>query len=64
MSCIAVPDRLLTGDPRYGKAQLILGSLDELDESRLRSVGWHGTAEWQSPRRSPGRPRGIQPPSG
>jgi len=64
MSCIAVPDRLLTGDPRYGEAQLILGSLDELDESRLRSVGWHGTAEWQSPRRSPGRPRGIQPPSG
>jgi len=64
MSCIAVPDRLLTGDPRYGEAQLILGSLDELDESRLCSVGWRGTAERQSPGRHLGRPRGIQPPSG
>jgi beta-phosphoglucomutase-like phosphatase (HAD superfamily) len=40
MRCIAVPDRFLTEDPRYREAQLILGSLDELDESRLRSVGW------------------------
>ena len=40
MRCIAVPDRFLTGDPRYREAQLILGSLAELDESRLRSVGW------------------------
>jgi len=41
MRCIAVPDRFLTADPRYREAQLILGSLDELDEARLRSVGWH-----------------------
>jgi HAD superfamily hydrolase (TIGR01509 family) len=40
MRCIAVPDRFLTADPRYREAQLILGSLAELDESRLRSVGW------------------------
>jgi sugar-phosphatase len=45
MSCIAVPDRFLSGDPRYREAQLILGSLDELDEAALRSLGWRGQSE-------------------
>ena len=45
MPCIAVPDPLLSGDPRYREAQLILGSLDELDETKLRSLGWHGRNE-------------------
>jgi sugar-phosphatase len=45
MPCIAVPDPLLSGDPRYREAQLILGSLDELDEAKLRSLGWHGRNE-------------------
>jgi len=45
MRCIAVPDRLLAEDPRYAEAQLVLGSLDELDEVRLRSLGWRGRNE-------------------
>jgi HAD superfamily hydrolase (TIGR01509 family) len=45
MRCIAVPDRFLSGDPRYREAQLILGSLDELDEAALRSLGWRGRSE-------------------
>jgi hypothetical protein len=45
MPCIAVPDPLLSGDPRYREAQLILGSLDKLDEAKLRSLGWHGRNE-------------------
>ena len=45
MRCIAVPDRFLSGDPRFREAQLLLGSLDELDEAALRSVGWRGQNE-------------------
>ena len=37
MTCIAVPDPLLTGDPRYRRADLILASLTELDEQTLRA---------------------------
>ena len=39
MRCIAVPDPHLSGDPRYREAQLVLRSLDELDEAGLRSLG-------------------------
>jgi len=39
MRCVAVPDPLLAGDPRYGKADLVLGSLTLLDESALRALG-------------------------
>jgi sugar-phosphatase len=42
MRCIAVPDPHLSGDPRYREAELVLASLDELDEGRLRSLGWRG----------------------
>jgi sugar-phosphatase len=45
MRCIAVPDHLLSTDPRYGEAQLVLGSLDDLDEAGLRSLGWRGRNE-------------------
>ena len=38
MTCVAVPDPLLTGDPRYRRADLILPSLTELDEQTLRAV--------------------------
>jgi len=38
MTCVAVPDPLLTGDPRYRRADLILASLTELDEQTLRAV--------------------------
>ncbi len=30
MTCVAVPDPLLTGDPRYRRADLVLPSLTEL----------------------------------
>jgi mannitol-1-/sugar-/sorbitol-6-/2-deoxyglucose-6-phosphatase len=36
MTCLAVPDPLLTGDPRYRRADLVLPSLTELDEQVLR----------------------------
>jgi beta-phosphoglucomutase-like phosphatase (HAD superfamily) len=38
MTCVAVPDPLLTGDPRYRRADLILPSLTELDEPLLRTL--------------------------
>ena len=39
MRCVAVPDRHVAGDVRYRKADLVLGSLRELDEAVLRSLG-------------------------
>jgi mannitol-1-/sugar-/sorbitol-6-/2-deoxyglucose-6-phosphatase len=38
MTCVAVPDPLLTGDPRYRRADLVLSSLTELTEPLLRSL--------------------------
>ena len=38
MTCLAVPDPLLTGDPRYRRADLVLSSLTELDRQTLRSL--------------------------
>ena len=38
MTCVAVPDPLLAGDPRYRRADLVLPSLTELDEQTLRSL--------------------------
>jgi HAD superfamily hydrolase (TIGR01509 family) len=38
MTCVAVPDPLLTGDPRYRRADLVLSSLTELTEPRLRTI--------------------------
>jgi mannitol-1-/sugar-/sorbitol-6-/2-deoxyglucose-6-phosphatase len=38
MSCLAVPDPLLAGDPRYGRADLVLPSLTLLDEAVLRKL--------------------------
>ena len=38
MTCVAVPDPLLTGDPRYRRADLILPSLTALTEPLLRSL--------------------------
>jgi sugar-phosphatase len=38
MTCVAVPDPLLTGDPRYRRADLILPSLTELDGQTLRTI--------------------------
>ena len=45
MRCIAVPGPLVAADPRYREAQLLLGSLEELDEAGLRSLGWRGRNE-------------------
>jgi mannitol-1-/sugar-/sorbitol-6-/2-deoxyglucose-6-phosphatase len=39
MRCVAVPDPLLTGDPSYGRADLVLPSLKSLDEPALRRLG-------------------------
>jgi sugar-phosphatase len=39
MRCIAVPDPLLTDDPRYRQADLVLAALTEFDEPALRSLG-------------------------
>jgi len=38
MTCIAIPDPLLTGDPRYLRADLILPSLTELTEPMLGTI--------------------------
>ena len=38
MTCVAVPDPLLTGDPRYRRADLVLPSLTELTEPLLRAL--------------------------
>jgi beta-phosphoglucomutase-like phosphatase (HAD superfamily) len=38
MTCIAVPDPLLAGDPRYHRADLVLPSLTELTEPLLRTL--------------------------
>ena len=38
MTCLAVPDPLLTGDPRYRRADLVLPSLTELIEPLLRTL--------------------------
>jgi sugar-phosphatase len=38
MTCIAIPDPLLTGDPRYLRADLILPSLTELTEPLLGTI--------------------------
>jgi HAD superfamily hydrolase (TIGR01509 family) len=38
MTCVAVPDPLLTGDPRYRRADLVLPSLTKLTEPLLRSL--------------------------
>ena len=38
MTCVAVPDPLLTGDPRYHRANLVLPSLTELTEPLLRTL--------------------------
>jgi sugar-phosphatase len=39
MRCIAVPDPLLTDDPRYRQADLVLAALTEFDEPALRALG-------------------------
>jgi mannitol-1-/sugar-/sorbitol-6-/2-deoxyglucose-6-phosphatase len=39
MRCLAVPDPLLAGDWRYREADLILSSLDHLDEPALHLLG-------------------------
>ena len=39
MRCIAIPDPLVAGDPAYGRADLVLGALTELDEGVLGSMG-------------------------
>ena len=39
MRCIAVPDPLLAGDPRYREADLVIGSLTELNDTALRQLG-------------------------
>ncbi len=44
MRCIAVPDPALAAHPSFGEATLVLGSLAEVDEPLLRSLGWGGRA--------------------
>lgn len=38
LTCVAVPDPLLTGDPRYRRADLVLPSLIELTEPLFRGL--------------------------
>ena len=38
MTCVAVPDPLLSGDPRYRRADLVLASLSELTGPLLRTL--------------------------
>jgi mannitol-1-/sugar-/sorbitol-6-/2-deoxyglucose-6-phosphatase len=39
MRCVAVPDPLLSADPRYREADLVIGSLTELTGAALRLLG-------------------------
>jgi mannitol-1-/sugar-/sorbitol-6-/2-deoxyglucose-6-phosphatase len=39
MRCVAVPDPLLAGDPRYREADLVIPSLTELNDTALRRLG-------------------------
>jgi len=39
MRCVAVPDPLLAADPRYHEADLVLSSLECLDDQALRALG-------------------------
>jgi HAD superfamily hydrolase (TIGR01509 family) len=39
MRCVAVPDPLLTADPRYGEADFVIPSLTELNDAALRLLG-------------------------
>jgi mannitol-1-/sugar-/sorbitol-6-/2-deoxyglucose-6-phosphatase len=39
MRCLAVPDAALAADPRYREADLVLASLQSLDDQALRSLG-------------------------
>jgi mannitol-1-/sugar-/sorbitol-6-/2-deoxyglucose-6-phosphatase len=39
MRCLAVPDPLLAADPRYREADLVIGSLTELNDTALRRLG-------------------------
>ena len=39
MRCVAVPDPLLAADPRYRQADLVVGSLAELNDAALRRLG-------------------------
>jgi len=39
MRCVAVPDPLLAGDPRYRQADLVLRSLADLDDAALGRLG-------------------------
>jgi mannitol-1-/sugar-/sorbitol-6-/2-deoxyglucose-6-phosphatase len=39
MRCVAVPDPLLAGDPRYREADLAIGSLTEMNDTALRLLG-------------------------
>jgi mannitol-1-/sugar-/sorbitol-6-/2-deoxyglucose-6-phosphatase len=39
MRCLAVPDPLLGADPRYREADLVIGSLTELNDTALRRLG-------------------------
>jgi sugar-phosphatase len=45
MRCVAVPDRGLAEDPSFREASVVLGSLNEVDEPLLRSLGWRGRAQ-------------------
>lgn len=42
MRCVAIPDPLLAGHPRYGEADLVLRSLTDLDAAALRRLGVQG----------------------
>ncbi len=39
MRCLAIPDPLLAADPRYREADLVLASLDRLDDEVLDALG-------------------------
>jgi beta-phosphoglucomutase-like phosphatase (HAD superfamily) len=48
MRCVAVPDPLLTADPRYREADLVIPSLTELNDTALRRLGVQ-VPVWRAP---------------
>jgi mannitol-1-/sugar-/sorbitol-6-/2-deoxyglucose-6-phosphatase len=45
MRCLAVPDPLLAADPRYRDADLVLPSLERLDDQAVRFLGLEAACE-------------------
>jgi hypothetical protein len=47
MRCLAVPDPLLAADARYREADLVLSSLEHLDDQAIATLGVPRAERWR-----------------